>query len=138
MRTITNSMGPILFVWFHRGQFKIPYPCKNTHRGFSENYNASENNKQHFIFYFYKYIGDHSGFIKDVMLRDEIALAYNLLTNHGPALAASTSRHHRIEIMTYYNYPYKFLLKTYFMEYCRVDLLLLNLFSLVKFNNIKS
>jgi hypothetical protein len=55
---------------------------------------ANENNN---IYVFYR--DDNGGFIKDTILRvrtcclDEIALAFNALTNRGPTLASSGQYH---------------------------------------------
>ena len=57
------------------------------------------------IFMYYR--DDHGSFINDTILRvrtcyiDEIAWAFNVLTNHGPVLTAG--RHNRNKIVTFYN-----------------------------------
>ena len=80
---------------------------------------ANENNN---IYVFYR--DDNGGFIKDTILRvracciDEIALAFNALTNRGSTLAASGQHH--IKFVTCYNSK-NLKNKTYFVEYCIVD-----------------
>ena len=80
---------------------------------------ANENNN---IYVFYR--DDNGGFIKDTILRvracciDEIALAFNALTNRVSTLAASGQHH--IKFVACYNSK-NLKNKTYFVEYCIVD-----------------
>ena len=68
----------------------------------------------------FNYIDDNGGFIKESILRvracciDEIALAFNALTNHSPGLAAT--RQHHIENIMIYNSK-NTLKKLSFVEY---------------------
>ena len=73
------------------------------------------------IYVFYR--DDNGGFIKDTILRvrtcciDEIALAFNALTNRG--LTLSANEQHHIEFVTCYSSKISKNI-TYFVEYCIV------------------
>ena len=67
------------------------------------------------------YIDDNGGFIKEAILRvracciDEIALAFNALTNRNPGLAPT--RHHHNKIIMFYNNSKNTPKKLCFVEY---------------------